>query len=68
MVEDGKDAEKGGEFTAIQISKRVHRKVKLACWYADRQIGQTTDEMMETWADSIAASMGFTFPAEESTE
>ncbi len=54
----------GGGFTAIQISKRVHRKVKLACLHDDRLIGQTTDEIMEAWANGIAKEMGFTFPEE----
>lgn len=48
--------------TAIQISKRVHRKVRLACLHdGERNIGATTDQIMERWADNTAKRLGFEF-------
>ncbi len=65
----GKAAETTGcGYSSIQIPTPVHRKVKAACVHAGVSIGQITSDTMEAWADSVAKELGFTFPAEETTE
>lgn len=53
------------EFTGVQITKRVHRKLQIACTMLKKPIGSTTNDVMDAWADKAAKKGGFTFPSED---
>ena len=66
MVENAAES-KIGEFTGVQISKRVHRKLQFLCLYLKQPLGMTTNNVMEDWVDKTAEAVGFVFPKEDGT-
>jgi hypothetical protein len=52
------------EMTAIQIPKRVHRRLRAVCVILDIPIGKITELVMHEWTDEKVKTMGIKIPEE----
>lgn len=46
------------EMTAIQIPKRVHRRLRAVCVILDIPIGRITESVMQKWTDKELKRLG----------
>lgn len=49
------------DYTAIEIKKTVHRKLKVVALFDDKKLCEMTNQIMEEWANRRATKLGITF-------
>ena len=49
------------DYTAIEIKKTVHRKLKVVALFDDKKLCEMTNQIMEEWAERRARKLGITF-------